>query len=158
MRYVPQSTPQLKLTLSWKWMDRIEATEYDNRRGKTRSVAKRARQDQNSFDDSDTDPNSNPRKRHHPSGWSYSLVDYHLLSVLFAGVMKSHFHLSSRTNLSVIVTRTSVALKKIICSVEEVTGDFTFEDAGEVFKGQLADTPMSSGSMKHAYEVCRLIL
>jgi len=113
------------------WSDRMETTENDDRH---RSVlTKRARHDENHFENSEADVTA--RKRRH------------------IGTMKSQFRLSTRTELSVIVTQSRVILKKIICSLDESTADRTFEAVGEIIQGQLSDTPMSSGSMKHAYDL-----
>ena len=67
--------------------------------------------------------------------------------------MTSQFRLSNRANLSTIITQSHIVLKKIICHVDEVTADCTFEDVSKSIQGQLSDMPMSSGSMKHAYDV-----
>jgi hypothetical protein len=54
-------------------------------------------------------------------------------------MMQSNFCLSGRTELSVVLTRISVNLKKIICRVDDDTADCSFEDTGKVISGKLGD-------------------
>ena len=67
--------------------------------------------------------------------------------------MGSQFRISNRTQLSVIIKRTPVSLRKIICVLEDDTAEPRFEHVPDIIRGDLRDTPVTSGSMKHIYDV-----
>jgi hypothetical protein len=77
--------------------------------------------------------------------------------VTFQAPIGSHFCLSNR-EASVVHSSTKVRLQKIACVVDNDSGSYSFEEAGEILQGQIRNAPFSKGSMKSAYDVRQIIM
>jgi hypothetical protein len=68
-------------------------------------------------------------------------------------VPESRFTLSGRTNATVIQKWSSITFLKIRCITAEVDGTTKLVEE-EIVRSKIFDEPFSSGTMKHAHDVC----
>jgi hypothetical protein len=67
--------------------------------------------------------------------------------------LRSEFSLSKRSGRAVVQKQSDITYRKITCITATSTGQPQLVDTGDIYRGHIFDTPFSSGSMKHAFDV-----
>ncbi|KAJ7885239.1 kinase-like domain-containing protein [Mycena leptocephala] len=65
----------------------------------------------------------------------------------------SEFSLSKRSGRAVVQKQSDITYRKITCITATSTGQPQLVDTGDIYRGHIFDTPFSSGSMKHAFDL-----
>ncbi|KAJ7842432.1 kinase-like domain-containing protein [Mycena leptocephala] len=67
--------------------------------------------------------------------------------------LRSEFSLSKRSGRAVVQKQSDITYRKITCITATSTGQPQLVDTGDIYRGHIFDTPFSSGSMKHAFDL-----
>ncbi|KAJ7905017.1 kinase-like domain-containing protein [Mycena leptocephala] len=67
--------------------------------------------------------------------------------------LRSEFSLSKQSGRAVVQKQSDITYRKITCITATSTGQPQLVDTGDIYRGHIFDTPFSSGSMKHAFDL-----
>ncbi|KAJ7921281.1 kinase-like domain-containing protein [Mycena leptocephala] len=76
-----------------------------------------------------------------------------ICSSVSAVSLRSEFSLSKRSGRAVVQKQSDITYRKITCITATSTGQPQLVDTGDIYRGHIFDTPFSSGSMKHAFDL-----